>query len=76
MLSKVFSVATLALVGYSITAAYTQRSALQLRQEQQASYWPRHRTSLSGRYRRGVWIVSPTRSSYSSFQGGSPSSGK
>ncbi len=76
MLTKLFSVATIGIVAASILAAYTQRSAFQLRQERQPNYWARRGTRTSGRYRGGVWVVSPARSSYSGFRGGSLGMGK
>ncbi|NJK29564.1 MAG: hypothetical protein HC851_15550 [Acaryochloris sp. RU_4_1] len=76
MLTKLFAVTTIGVVATSILAAYTQRSAFQLRQERQPNYWSRRSTTLSGGYRRGIWVVSPTRSSYGSFRGGSLGVGK
>lgn len=76
MLTKLFSVATVGIVAASILAAYTQRSAFQLRQERQPNHWTRRGTRTSGRYRGGVWVVSPARSSYSGFRGGSLGVGK
>lgn len=76
MLTKLFAVATVGIVAASILAAYTQRSAFQLRQERQPNHWRRRGTTTSGRYRGGVWVVSPARSSYSGFRGGSLGVGK
>lgn len=76
MLTKLFAIAAILIAVITIGAAYTQTSALTLRQEQQPWYWPRHGTHLTGGYRSGVWIYSPNRSSYDSFPGGGPSFGK
>lgn len=76
MAIKLFAVAAFLIASLTIWAAYTQRSALQLRQETQPSYWPRHNTSLSGRYRNNIWIETPNRSAYGTFRGGGPSVGK
>lgn len=60
----------------SAWAGYSQRSALTLREDQaSSSYWPRHGTSLSGGYSRGVWIMAPSRSQYGGFRGGGPGGG-
>lgn len=76
MTSKLFALITVLIASAAIYSAYTQRSAFFLRQERQSSYWPRHRTRLSGRYRNGVWISTPSRQSYGQFRGGGPSFGK
>ena len=76
MLSKLFAAVAVGVTAVTIGAAYTQRSAFQLRQEQQPNYWPRRGTVLSGRYRNRVWVPLPLRSTYGEFRGGSPSSGK
>ncbi len=76
MLTKLFAAATIGIVATSIFAAYTQRSAFQLRQERQSNHWRRRGTTMSGRYRGGIWVVSPARRSYSGFRGGSLGVGK
>ena len=76
MLTKIFAGAAIAIALLTITAGYTQRSALVLRSEKQDNYWPRHETELSGGYRGGTWIILPNRSSYRGFRGGGPSAGK
>lgn len=60
----------------SIWAGYSQVSALNLRQEKQPLYWPRHRTYRSGYYSNGRWQPLPRRTAYGTFQGGSTGSGK
>ncbi len=76
MLSKLFALAAVAIAGFAIYAAFTQRSAMVLRQEQQPHYWARHNTHSSGVYRSGVWHSNPVRSSYGAFRGGGPGAGK
>ncbi len=78
MLTKIFAGIAVVLAIWSITDAYTQKSAFVLRQETQTNFSPRRGTTTSGYYdRNGVWIFhSGTRSSYSGFQGGGPGSGK
>jgi len=76
MLTKIFAGAALIIALLTITAGYTQRSALVLRAEKQNNYWSRHGTGLSGQYRGGTWIILPNRSSYRGFRGGGPSAGK
>ncbi|GEM_PF-833020 len=78
MLTKVFAGIAVLMAIWSITDAYTQKSALILREEKQSNFSPRRGTSLSGSYgNNGTWIFySETRSSYSNFQGGGPGSGK
>lgn len=76
MLSKFFAVVVIAIAAITLFAGFTQRSALTLRQENQANYWSRSDTSLSGSYRGGVWVASPDRTSYGSFRGGGPGVGK
>jgi len=76
MLTKIFAGAALIVALLTITAGYTQRSAMVLRSEKQDNYWPRHGTTSSGYYRGGTWYLSPNRSSYGGFRGGGPSAGK
>ncbi|PSO55808.1 MAG: hypothetical protein BRC40_05235 [Cyanobacteria bacterium QH_8_48_120] len=76
MLIRIFAIAALIIALFTIWAAYTQRSALSLRQEKQSAYWSRHGTSLSGQYQGGTWIFLPSRSSYGDFRGGGPGAGK
>ena len=76
MFSRLFALITVLIAAGAITASYSQRSAFFLKQETQRNYWPRHRTRLSGRYRNGTWVASPSRSTFGGFQGGGPSSGK
>ncbi len=77
MLSKVFAGIGLIMAIWSVSDAYTQKSAFVLREEKQANFSPRRGTSLSGSYGRGgTWIFIPTRSSYGNFQGGGPGTGK
>ena len=54
----------------------SQSSAFNLGEQNQKNFWGRHNTSPSGRYVRGIWIASPSRSSYGSFSGGGPGFGK
>ncbi|MEA5597026.1 hypothetical protein [Rivularia sp. UHCC 0363] len=78
MLTKIFAGIGVLIAIWSITDAYTQKSAFILREEKQENFSPRRGTSLSGNYGRGgTWIFySSERSSYGSFQGGGPGSGK
>ncbi len=78
MLTKVFAGIGVLMALWSITDAYTQKSAFVLREEKQANFSPRSGTSASGYYdRNGTWIFySSGRSSYGGFQGGGPGSGK
>ncbi|MEB3216182.1 MAG: hypothetical protein VKN72_08090 [Nostocales cyanobacterium 94392] len=78
MVAKIFAGIAVFIAIWSITDAYTQKSAFVLREEKQANFSPRRGTSLSGNYGRGgTWIFySNERSSYSGFQGGGPGSGK
>ncbi|MEM9135940.1 MAG: hypothetical protein AAGB01_01125 [Cyanobacteria bacterium P01_F01_bin.42] len=77
MISRLFALVTVLIASTAIYSAYTQRAAFFLRQETQSRYWPRYGTRLSGRYRRGVWIVTPSRQSYGNqFRGGGPRTGK
>ena len=77
MLTKVFAGIAALMAIWSITDAYTQKSAFVLREEKQANFSPRRGTSASGYYNnRGIWIFNSGRSSYSGFQGGGPGSGK
>ena len=76
MLSRILALAALLITLMGIWAAYTQSSALLLRQETQPLYWPRYGTLLSGRYRNQSWQATPSRSSYGGFRGGGPSAGK
>ncbi|MEW6497390.1 MAG: hypothetical protein AB1589_33550 [Cyanobacteriota bacterium] len=76
MLTKILGATAIAIALFTITASYTQRSAVVLRAEKQANYWPRHNTSLSGYYYRGIWQPLPNRSSYGGFRGGGPNAGK
>ncbi|QIZ70123.1 hypothetical protein [Oxynema aestuarii] len=76
MWTKIFALFAILLAIATIGAAYTQSSALTLRQEQQ-SYWPRHRTYLHGSYRSGSWNYSRDRSDYGGgFFGGGSGVGK
>jgi hypothetical protein len=76
MVGKLIAASTAAVAALTISSAYTQRSALVLRQEQQDNYWPRYGTVASGRYSSGVWVASPDRQSYGTFRGGGPGVGK
>lgn len=77
MLTKVFAAIGVLMAMWSITDAYTQKSAFVLREEKQANFSPRRGTGASGYYdNRGIWIFYSGRSSYGGFQGGGPGSGK
>ncbi len=76
MISKILAISTAIVSVSTVGASYTQRAAFHLGEEKQTNYWPRHRTQLSGRYRRGVWVPLPSRQSFGGFQGGGPNSGK
>ncbi|MEO1429625.1 MAG: hypothetical protein AAFS12_10325 [Cyanobacteria bacterium J06632_19] len=78
MLTKVFAGIAVLMAIWSITDAYTQKSAFVLREEKQANFSPRRGTRASGYYNNsGTWIFySSERSSYGGFQGGGPGTGK
>lgn len=76
MLPKLFVVAALIIALFTGWAAYSQRSALHLQQENQPYFWSRHGTSLSGGYRHRIWLPLPSRSDYGGFRGGGIGSGK
>ncbi len=77
MLTKIFAVLAVAIAASAIFNSYTQKSALLLREENQADFSPRHGTRLSGSYSRsGTWIFYSNRSSYDDFRGGGPAAGK
>lgn len=77
MLTKVFAGIGVLMAIWSISDAYTQKSAFVLREEKQANFSPRRGTSASGYYNNGgTWIFYSGRSSYGGFQGGGPGSGK
>ncbi len=76
MLPKIFGGMTLAIAMFTIFLGYTQTSALQLGQESQPMYRPRHNTGISGYYYGGVWRRTPLRSSYGDFRGRGPGAGK
>lgn len=77
MLTKIFAALAVVVAGSAIFNSYTQKSALVLREENQASFSPRHGTRLSGSYNSsGVWIFYSNRSGYDDFRGGGPGSGK
>lgn len=76
MTTKLLAGFAVLIAGLTTYAAYTQRSALVLREQRQEAYWPRHNTYLSGSYSRSGWIASPTRQSYGGFRGGGPGAGK
>lgn len=76
MLTKIFAGLAILVAASAIFNSYTQKSALVLREENQADFSPRNGTRLSGSYSRsGVWIYS-NRSRYDDFRGGGPGSGK
>lgn len=76
MMNKILAATAIVIALFTILASYTQRSAVVLREEKRDSYWPRHGTSLSGYYYRGIWEPLPNRSAYGSFRGGGPGAGK
>lgn len=75
MLSRYLTIFALAIAALSLYSAYSQRSALVLRDEQRRG-GTRYGTTSSGYYRGGVWVSSPDRQTYGSFQGGGPGAGK
>ncbi|AFY71338.1 hypothetical protein Pse7367_3089 [Thalassoporum mexicanum PCC 7367] len=77
MLARIFGVLAIVLALVTIFAAFTQTSALVLRQNNQRMYWSRHNTRRSGIYVVGRgWQPSPLRTDYSTFRGGGPRAGK
>lgn len=76
MLTKVFAILAYVVAGASVVGAYSQASALHLRQTSQPLYRPRHRMVHFGSYRSGQFEPLSTRSAYGGFRGGGNSSGK
>lgn len=76
MLTKLYAGLAGAIAATSMYTTVSGRSALVLRQENQATYWDRHNTVVSGVYRSGRWVEVPMRSAYGEFRGGGPGSGK
>lgn len=76
MLTKILALLAVGFALVTIYSAYTQPSALYLRQEGQLLYWPRYGTNLSGYYRNRIWQPSPNRIEYTQFPGGGPSAAK
>ncbi|NES82429.1 MAG: hypothetical protein F6K10_14055 [Moorea sp. SIO2B7] len=76
MLTKIITLASAAIAGYTIFSGYNQSSAFMLRQQTQTNHWPRHGTIPSGIYYGGYWQPLPNRSAYGGFRGGGPNSGK
>ncbi|MBD2461933.1 hypothetical protein H6G89_12840 [Oscillatoria sp. FACHB-1407] len=76
MVTKLLAAAAFFIALTTLVFAFSQRSALVLRQEQQPYYWARHNTYLSGRYYGNSWQPNPARSTYGAFRGGGPSAGK
>ena len=77
MLTKIFAGLAVVIAASAVLNSYTQKSALVLREENQANFSPRNGTRLSGSYNRsGVWIFYSNRSGYDNFRGGGPGSGK
>jgi hypothetical protein len=77
MLARIFGILAIFLALLTIFAAFTQTSALVLRQKQQPMYWSRYNTRRSGIYVVGRgWEPNPLRTEYSTFRGGGPRAGK
>jgi hypothetical protein len=76
MLARIFGILAIVLALVTIFAAFTQTSALVLRQQQQPMYWSRYNTRRSGIYVGNVWQPNPLRTEYATFRGGGPRAGK
>ena len=76
MLSKIYTLGTVAIAGLAIHSAYRYPSAFVLRQENQSNYSTRRGTRISGVYIGGYWQASPSRAEYPEFRGGGLSAGK
>lgn len=76
MVTKIFTVLAYVVAAGSIVGAYSQASALHLRQTNQPLYRPRYRMTHFGSYRSGQFQPLSTRSGYGGFRGGGTSSGK
>jgi len=76
MIYPIAAITACLIAGVTLFAGCTQTSALKLRQEEQAIYWPRYNTNLSGYYYNHTWIHTPDRASYGEFVGGGPGDGK
>ncbi|OAB59822.1 hypothetical protein AY600_18535 [Phormidium willei BDU 130791] len=78
MLTKILAIIAIILALLTVGAAYSSRTAVTLRQEnQQQRYWPRQGTYLNGSYRSGTWNYSGNRANYGGgFSGGGTGFGK
>ncbi|WP_159790584.1 hypothetical protein [Sodalinema gerasimenkoae] len=78
MLTKILAILAVLIALFTVGAAYSSRSSVTLRQEQQQqSYWPHQGTYLNGFYQSGTWHYSGNRASYGGgFFGGGTGFGK
>ncbi len=76
--SRFLGIAAAAIACLSIWGAAMQPSALVLREQRPALYWPRYNTQLSGIYDRRSrrWQPSAVRTAFGGFRGGGPGAGK
>ena len=76
MLTKIYTIGSIAIAGLAFNSAINYPSAFQLRQENQNNYVSRRGTRLSGVYLGGYWQASPSRAEYPEFRGGGLGAGK
>ena len=76
MLSKIYTLGSMAIAAWAINSAMSYPSAFVLRQENQSNYTSRRGSRMSGVYYGGYWQSSPSRTEYPEFRGGGLGSGK
>ncbi|MEM9804286.1 MAG: hypothetical protein AAF959_03315 [Cyanobacteria bacterium P01_D01_bin.56] len=76
MTAKICAFLAYLAAGVSVTGAYSQVSALNLRQTSQPLYVPHHNMVHFGPYRSARFNTLSNRTSYGGFRGGGSGSGK
>ncbi|MEO0868179.1 MAG: hypothetical protein AAFY17_06970 [Cyanobacteria bacterium J06642_11] len=76
MSAKLCTILAYVVAGVAIAGAYSQASALHLRQTSQPLYMPRYNMVHFGPYRGGQFQSLSNRSAYGGFRGGGSGSGK
>ena len=76
MLSKIYTLGSMAIAVWAIDLAVNYPSAFVLRQENQSNYVSRRGSRMSGFYYGGYWQASPSRTEYPEFRGGGLGTGK
>lgn len=76
MLSKIYTLGSIAIAGMAINSAVNYPSAFVLRQENQNNYVSRRGSRMSGVYLGGYWQAAPSRGEYPEFRGGGLGTGK